>query len=271
MARGTQAAQQARAPGNGGDAGQSGVVTTALADAVGDAGQGGTDNVARPDVKAEAGRGDADSAARPDAEEGAGGDAQEHPASQTEMESFVPEAPMAGVEGVAEGELAPEAPEVEEAHVSVPTEAEGRDDVAAVSAQTAPEIVVPVVQLPDSSEEYGDSMDIDPTAAASVATHITEFASPSADVLNVGTFEGPYHGAIIPSRVPSEFLRNEKEEEEAWNEQFDVGSQILQALDRALQLHQKTGYQVSKVNTFPWELLGFDLALMCFLPTPFHL
>ena len=74
--------------------------------------------------------------------------------------------------------------------------------------------MVPVVQLPDSSEKYGDSMDIDPVAAASAA-HIAEFASASADVLNAGTSEGPHHGAIIPSGLPSVFLRDEQEEEEA--------------------------------------------------------
>ena len=94
-------------------------------------------------------------------------------------------------------------------------------------------------------------MDIDPAVAASASAHIAEFASTSADVLNAGTSEGPHHGVIIPSGLPSEFLRNEQEEEEAWNAQFNVGSEILQALDRAFQLHQKTDYQVSKVSTFP--------------------
>ena len=69
-ARGAQAAQQARAPGNGGDT-------------VGEDGRGGADGAARPVVEVEAGRSDVDSAARPVTEEGAGGDAQEHPTSQT--------------------------------------------------------------------------------------------------------------------------------------------------------------------------------------------
>jgi len=94
-------------------------------------------------------------------------------------------------------------------------------------------------------------MDIDPTAAASAAAHIAEFASASADVLEAGTSEGPHHGAIIPSGLSSEFLRKEQEEKEAWNAQLDVGREILQALDRAFQLDQRTDYQVSKVNTFP--------------------
>ena len=85
------------------------------------------------------------------------------------METLVLEPPRAGVEGV----------------------------VAAVTVQTAPVNVVPVVQLPESSDEFGDSRDIDPAAAASAADRIAEFASASEEVLNAGTSEGPRHGAII--------------------------------------------------------------------------
>ena len=63
MARGTLESQLARALEGGGDAGQSGVVTAARADAEEEAGRGGTDDAARPDIKIEAGLGDADSAA----------------------------------------------------------------------------------------------------------------------------------------------------------------------------------------------------------------
>ena len=167
------------------------------------------------------------------------------------METLVLEPPRAEVESVAEEETALRAPGVEGAPVSEPTEARDEGIIAAVPVQMAQGSMVPVVQLPDSSEEYRDSMDIDPAAAASAATHIVEFASASADALNAGTSEGPHHGAIIPSGLPSEFLRKEQEEEEAWNAQLDVGREILQALDRAFQLHQKTDYQVSQVNTFP--------------------
>jgi len=121
------------------------------------------------DVEVEAGRSDVDSAARLVAEEGAGGDAQERPASQTEMETLVPEPPRAGVEGVAEEESVPRAPVAGETLVSVPAEAWDEGVVAATTAEAAPESVVPVVQLPDSSEEFGDSRDIDPAAAASAA------------------------------------------------------------------------------------------------------
>ena len=108
-----------------------------------------------------------------------------------------------------------------------------------------------MVELPDSSEEYGDSMDIDPAAAASATAHIAEFASASAGTLEAGTSKGVHLGAIVPSGVPSEFLRKEQEEEEAWNTQLDVGREILQALDRTFQLHQGADYQVSQVNAFP--------------------
>ena len=116
---------------------------------------------------------------------------------------------------------------MEGAPVSEPTEARDEGIVAVVTVQTAKGSMVPVVQLPNSSEEYGDSMDIDPAAAASAAAHIAEFASANADVLEVGTSEGPHHGAIVPSGLPSEFLHKEQEEEEAWNAQLDVDREIL--------------------------------------------
>ena len=63
--------------------------------------------------------------------------------------------------------------------------------------QAAMESVIPVVQLPDSSEEFGDSRDIDPVAAASAADKIAEFTSACAEVLDEGTSEGPQYGMII--------------------------------------------------------------------------
>ena len=99
------------------------------------------------------------------------------------------------------------APMVEEAHFSVLAEGQGEGVVAAmttqtVTAQAATDNVIPVVQLPDSSEEYGDSRDIGPAAAASAADKIAEFTSACAEVLDEGTSEGPHHGAIIQSGVP---------------------------------------------------------------------
>ena len=80
-------------------------------------------------------------------------------------------------------------------------------------AQAAPENVALVVQLPESSEDYGDSRDIDPAAASSAADRVTEFTLTSVELLNAGTSEGPRPGAIVQSRVPLEFLRSEQEEE----------------------------------------------------------
>ncbi|XP_039811794.1 skin secretory protein xP2-like [Panicum virgatum] len=136
MARGTQAAQQALAPGNGGDAGQSGAEATAPVDAAGEVGRGDADDAAWPDVEAEVCRSGADSAAHPVAEEGSGGGAQERPANQTEVETLVPEPPRAGAEGVAE-ELPQRAPMVEETRVLAPGEAQ---DVGVVAVMTAPTV-----------------------------------------------------------------------------------------------------------------------------------
>ena len=133
---------------------------------------------------------------------------------------------------------------VEETRVLAPREAQ---DVGVVVVMTAPTVtaqattdsVILVVQLPDSSKEYGDSRDIDPAAAASAADRIAEFVLASEEVLSAGTSEGPRHGAII---------RNEQEEEAVWKVQFEAGSQILCHLDHALELHRTTDFQISQVG-----------------------
>ena len=67
-------------------------------------------------------------------------------------------------------------------------------------------------------------------------------------MLNAGTSEGPHHWAIIQSGVPPEFLRDEQEEEAVLQAQIEAGSQILNHLDRALELHRTTDYQISQVS-----------------------
>jgi len=234
-----------------GDAGQSGAEAAAQADDAEETGRGGAGGAARAVIEVEAGQGDAASAARPDTGGETGGGAQERPADHVEEEALVLEPLRAEVEGVAEEETAQGAPVVEGAPVSEPTEARDEGIVVVVPVPTAQGSVAAVVELPDSSEEYGDSMDINPAAAASTAAHIVEFASANAGVLEAGTSEGRHLGAIVPSGIPSEFLRKEQEEEEAWNTQLGIGRDILQALDRAFQLHQGADYQVSQVNAFP--------------------
>ena len=82
-----------------------------------------------------------------------------------EVETLVLEPPRAEVESVAEEETTLRAPGVEGASVSEPTEARDKGIVAVVPVPTAQGSMVAVVELPDSSEEYGDSMEIDPAAA----------------------------------------------------------------------------------------------------------
>ena len=69
--------------------------------------------------------------------------AQEHPASQIGVETLVLEPPRAGLEGVAEEESVPGAPAEEETRVPEPAGARDGGVVAAVTAQAAPENVVP--------------------------------------------------------------------------------------------------------------------------------
>ena len=71
-------------------------------------------------------------------------------------------------------------------------------------------VICILVELPDSSEEYGDSMEIDPAAAASTAVHIAEFASASAGVLEAGTSEGPITGRSSRLGPPRSFSARSK-------------------------------------------------------------
>ena len=133
------------------------------------------------------------------------------------------------------------------------------------------ESVIPVVQLPDNSEEFGDSRDINPDAVASAADKIAEFTSACADVLDEGTTEGPQHGAIIQFGVPPELLRDEREEEVIWLAQIKAGSQILNHVDRALEHHRMTDYQISQVSgsfpgiirIWPWFHLFYPRPSFC--------
>jgi hypothetical protein len=99
--------------------------------------------------------------------------------------------------GVTKEESAPRAPAVEETCVPQLARAGDEGVVVVAPAQTAPVNVVPVVQLPESSGEFGDSRDIDPAAVPSAADQIDEFVSASKEVVSAGTSEGPRHGAII--------------------------------------------------------------------------
>ena len=91
---------------------------------------------------------------------------------------------------------------VEETRVLAPGGAQDVGVVAVMAAptvttQAATDIAIPMVQLPDSSGECGDSRDIDPAAAASAADKIAEFTSACAEVLDEGASGGPQHGAIV--------------------------------------------------------------------------
>jgi len=225
------------------------------------------DGAALAVTEVEAGQCDAGNAARPDTEGEPGGDAQERPDGQAAEETLIFEPSRAEDEGLTE-DMAQEAPGVEGAPISEPIEARDEGTVAIVPVPTAQEGATAVVELPDSSGEYGDSMDIDPAAAASAAAHIVEFASASAGVLEAGASEASHLGVIVPSGVPSEFLRKEQEEEEALNKQMGVGREILQALDRAYQLHQNADYQVSQVSISPGNCFGLVLTFRASSPTP---
>ena len=117
----------------------------------------------------------------------------------------------------------------------------------------APENVVPVVQLPESSDEFGDSRDINPAAAASAANRVAEFVSASEEVLSTQLYEelgSDDNWAIVQSgapsniarteqggggdwrayTIPSDFADAEQDEGDAWRNHMAVGGQIEEGL-----------------------------------------
>ena len=63
---------------------------------------------------------------------------------------------------------------------------------------------------------------------------------------------------MVQHGVPSDFDRNEWEEEELWRAQYEVGSQIQAALDRALQIHSAMDFDITNVTAFPRDLSVSD-------------
>jgi hypothetical protein len=76
---------------------------------------------------------------------------------------------------------------------------------------------------------------------------------------------------IIQSVVPPEFLRDEREEEAVWQAQYEAGSRIQNHLDRALELHRMTDYQISQVRGSSPRIVRILALILFVLPTPFLL
>ena len=62
-----------------------------------------------------------------------------------------------------------------------------------------------------------------------------------------------------PARGAPGFNRSEQEEEEVWKAQYEVGSQIQAALERAFQLHKMTDFKISSVSALPRDSFISDL------------
>ena len=67
-----------------------------------------------------------------------------------------------------------------------------------------------------------------------------------------------------PERVPhggapGSNRSDQEEEEEVWKAQYEVGSQIQAALERAFQLHKMTDFKISSVSALPRDSSISDL------------
>jgi len=129
----------------------------------------------------------------------------------------------------------------------------------------APE-VVPVVEMPPEDEPevrvLGQSEDPE-RVAPNIALGATGVAAAFVGGLDAG--QGPPTGAervLVQRGGAPGFNRNEQEE--VWKAQYEVGSQIQAALERAFQLHKTTDFEISSVSAFP----GTRLFLILFVHLP---
>ena len=145
-------------------------------------------------------------------------------------------------------------------------------------AQMAPESVVPVVELPPD-EEFGDSAEIDPNAAASAAARIAEFISASEGALGAGTSKGGANVrlperpmlelTVVKPGIPPAFDRNELAEVKAWEGFDQVNTSIEHALLSALDTLRGQHLDIENVSN---HFVNFHrFALPIFLLTPFSL
>jgi len=131
----------------------------------------------------------------------------------------------------------------------------------------APE-VVPVVEMPPEDEPevrvLGQSEDPE-RVAPNIAPGATGVAAAFEGGLDAG--QGPPTGAervMVQHGGAPGFNRSEQEEDEVWKAQYEVGSQIQAALERAFQLHKTTDFEISSVSAFP----GTRLFLILFVHLP---
>ena len=137
----------------------------------------------------------------------------ERPAIQREVETLVLKPPRAGVEGAMEEESALRAPAVEVTRIPEPARAGDEGAVAATMERAAPEDAVSLVELPQSGEEYGDSGDINPAAAANAADQVFEFVAASEEVLGTQMYEelgSDDNWVIVQSGAPSDIARTKQ-------------------------------------------------------------
>ena len=72
---------------------------------------------------------------------------------------------------------------------------------------------MPLVELPQRGEEYGDSGDINPTTVANTADQVFEFDAASEEVLGTQMYEelgSDDNWAIVQSGSPSDIARTEQ-------------------------------------------------------------
>ena len=118
-----------------------------------------------------------------------------------------------------EKESALRVPAVEETCIPEPARAGDEGAAAATMERAVPEDAVPLVELPQSGEEYGESGDINPTAAANAANQVFKFIAASKEILGTQMYEelgSDDNWAIVQSGAPSDIAHTEQGADGDW-------------------------------------------------------
>jgi len=131
--------------------------------------------------------------------------------------------------------------------------ARNEEAAAAVAAQTAPVNEVPVVETPEMTAPgwLEDLREVAPNVASGADGPFANIASTSEGGLGAGPSEGSSQGAnwaIIQPEVPSDFVRAEREEDDAWQAQLNVSAEIEINIARSLQLNKEMNFSISNVS-----------------------
>jgi hypothetical protein len=143
------------------------------------------------------------------------------------------------------------------------TETGGKEAATTAAEQMLPTEETPEMVAPERFESPGE---VASNAALGKVGTSGRITAASEGGLGAGPSEQPSEGiswAIVQPRVPEDFVRAEREEDEIWLAQLDLGDEMDTDIQCVLQLHWQEMHNVNRVGALP-ALVHFLLCLYVF-------